>query len=802
MVAPSIEDRLRRFWIFRDFSDEELAQIGQFVVEKSVALGSTLFAQGDRPDFFYLVERGTVQETGKDDSGQDILRRKAEVGDFVGRWALMHDTLRRATAVVIQNARLLAIGADDFRTMLGIFPRLERELRRIDVVNRLLSIPVFGAFSEAQLYHVADLVRQVEYPAGQTVFREGEPADALYVIDTGQLMERAADPVSGGQARPEYLSAGSFFGLQSLMTGTPRQVTATAMTELRALRLDSDSFHWLRQLQPGFDFDLVRPDVVGYLQRTGLFSRLREEDLRHLAGWVGLAHFRPGDVLYRQGEIDPTFYYLYEGEAVVRARDEEGRERPRGYLEAGHAVGEASLFLKEPRDVTVEATTKTNWIYLTWQDLDQFLAQHPELSDRVIPRDEVKERWELRRLPWMEADEQLVMRRRRHWFFLLGRLLWPALLLLAGLVVYLVPAWPRGLAYALLVPATLWIGWRLVDWLNDYYLITTARVAHREKLLLVRESRDETPLDKIQNVNIEQGLIGNALGFGTLLIDTAATVGASRVTFDYLSDPRQVQQWIFRQVSRARAGERVELRRLIRDKLEGSIGAGLRPAVPHPAVPSPAPVSPSEPPRQGIWESLMEATLGHVFWIEKRTDDQVIWRKHWIRLLARIWMPALTVLVLLMALVSYVTSVADTSGWFLLLLAGLLALALGWLWWNWENWGNDRYIVTRDRIVDIEALPLGFSTRRTETTFDRIQNVSFDIPNPIATILNYGTVMLYTAGIVGRLDFSYVRDPKGVQAEIFRRLAAYEAASRREQREEQMADLPQWFAVYEETRRS
>jgi hypothetical protein len=109
--------------------------------------------------------------------------------------------------------------------------------------------------------------------------------------------------------------------------------------------------------------------------------------------------------------------------------------------------------------------------------------------------------------------------------------------------------------------------------------------------------------------------------------------------------------------------------------------------------------------------------------------------------------------------------------------------------------------VTDDRIIDTEALPWGFRTRRAETTFDRIQNVSFDIPNPVATLLNYGTVLIYTAGVEGRLDFEYVRDPKRVQAEIFRRLTAYEARQRRQERERRWEELPEWFSTYEEMHR-
>jgi uncharacterized membrane protein YdbT with pleckstrin-like domain len=349
--------------------------------------------------------------------------------------------------------------------------------------------------------------------------------------------------------------------------------------------------------------------------------------------------------------------------------------------------------------------------------------------------------------------------------------------------------------------AFLWVVWRLIDWLNDYYAVTTARVVHREKMLMVWETRDETPLDKIQNINLDRGLVGNTLGFGTLVIDTAAAVGAARVTFNYLEDPDSVQSLIFEQMSRALAGERVEEHKVIRDRLEERIGIGIRPVVPHPAVPTAVPPTVVLPEGPGIVDRVGEATLGHLFWIERRMDDRIIWRKHWIRLLRRIWLPLLIVAFLVSALMVLATAPSDAPAWFVLALVGLLVLALGWVWWNWEDWGNDQYIVTHDRIIDVEALPAGFQRRITETKFDRIQNVSFEIPNPIATILNYGTVVIHTAGIEGRLDFEWVRDPRRVQGEIFRRLSAYEEEQRIRQREERWADLPQWFAVYEETYR-
>jgi len=117
---------------------------------------------------------------------------------------------------------------------------------------------------------------------------------------------------------------------------------------------------------------------------------------------------------------------------------------------------------------------------------------------------------------------------------------------------------------------------------------------------------------------------------------------------------------------------------------------------------------------------------------------------------------------LVATLLAYLLSVQSRSTTITLILAGLLVAALGWWLWNWSDWGNDLYILTADGVIDTERKPLGISSKKTVTTFDKVQNVSYDISNPWATLLRYGTVILQTAGAQGRLDFPYVRHPDKV----------------------------------------
>jgi CRP-like cAMP-binding protein len=800
MADPSFEERLGKFGLFKGLNWDELAHVAAVLKEKTFASGEILFRQGDLPDFFYLVEQGVVEEIGRDQTGAVILRRMVTAGSFLGRWALMHDEQRRATATAIRTTYTLAIAADDFRTLLAVLPQLEERLWRIQIVDRLLAIPLFGSFSREQLFHVADLARTVEYPAGQAIFYQGEPADAFYVIDTGEVVETVTGKVPGTQTWPKYLTAGSFFGRYGLIHQAARRATAQALTDVRLFRFDADAFEWLRQMQPAFERDLRRPDILGYLRQSGVFAKLEEEELKHLSGFVGLAHFRPGEIVYLQGELDPTFYILYQGEAIVRARDEQGRDRPRNLLRAITWIGQSSLFLKVPRDVTVQATTNSDWLYLTRADLDQFLAQRPEIETKLMPREEVEARRALGRFAWMEPDEQIVLRSRRHWFFLIRKLLPPVLFFLISMALMLTLVF-KFIGLLLLLPASAWTLWRVLDWFNDYYVVTTKRVAHREKIYFVSEHRDETPLDKVQNVNISQNFAGNRLDFGTLFIDTAATLGVTRVTFDYLPQPARVQALIFQQIERARASKQVEMHEMIRDSLAKQIGTRIRPVVPRPVIPSPPPAAPPPPPQASAVRRFYDFVWGKRVWIEMRTEEQVTWRKHWIRLLEVIWLPTLVLLALLFALVVVVALIPVLGLIGIPIIVLLLLPSTFWFWWNWVNWGNDLYTVTDDRLIDTTKLPLGFRTTRTETTFDKIQNINITIPNPIATLLNYGTVSIYTAGVQGRLDFEYVRDPRKVQAEIFQRLSAYQDAQRRQQRQEQWAFLPEWFAEYERTRR-
>ena len=79
---------------------------------------------------------------------------------------------------------------------------------------------------DVQASPVAQRLVSCSYPAGTTIFREGEPGDTFLFIVSGDAEVRRADTVVA------HLGAGSVVGELALLTGTSRTTTVVAGTRL------------------------------------------------------------------------------------------------------------------------------------------------------------------------------------------------------------------------------------------------------------------------------------------------------------------------------------------------------------------------------------------------------------------------------------------------------------------------------------------------------------------------------------------------------------------------------------------
>ncbi len=117
-------DLLRGVPLFADLDDRSLQAVGVLAREVSLPAGSTLMAEGQPGDAFFVIVDGTVRiEKG----GRPI--RSMTAGGFLGEIALLDGRPRTATAVCVTDCRLLRLEPHEFDRLLETFPAVHEKVR-------------------------------------------------------------------------------------------------------------------------------------------------------------------------------------------------------------------------------------------------------------------------------------------------------------------------------------------------------------------------------------------------------------------------------------------------------------------------------------------------------------------------------------------------------------------------------------------------------------------------------------------------------------------------------------------------
>ena len=90
------------------------------------------------------------------------------------------------------------------------------------------------------------------FAVGQTVFREGDAADKMYVVLEGKVEMT----IHGKQVH--VAETGDAFGEMALIDEAPRSATATALTDTRLVPITAKRFNFLVQQTPRFALQIMR----------------------------------------------------------------------------------------------------------------------------------------------------------------------------------------------------------------------------------------------------------------------------------------------------------------------------------------------------------------------------------------------------------------------------------------------------------------------------------------------------------------------------------------------------------------
>ena len=124
----------------------------------------------------------------------------------------------------------------------------QRRLATVEKVIFLKSVDIFSHATIEELGRVAALTEEVHFEPGETIYREGEPTDAIYLILTGRVV------VEGNGHVVREIREKQAFGTVAALDRNPAVHTVKAIDPVYTLKLNAQDFDDILSV----DFELVR----------------------------------------------------------------------------------------------------------------------------------------------------------------------------------------------------------------------------------------------------------------------------------------------------------------------------------------------------------------------------------------------------------------------------------------------------------------------------------------------------------------------------------------------------------------
>ena len=172
-------------------------------------------------------------------------------GELFGEMTCMSFHPRSATV----RAKTKVVVLEMLRNVLDILQKnktfraeLDRKYRQRALQTHLKSVPVFSAMPDDFIDYLRDRVELARYSAGEVIVRQGDVADAFYLIRLGFV--KISEHRAGGELVLTYTGRGGYFGEMGLLGGGVRTATCTALDHVDVVRIKGEDFALMLQRFP------------------------------------------------------------------------------------------------------------------------------------------------------------------------------------------------------------------------------------------------------------------------------------------------------------------------------------------------------------------------------------------------------------------------------------------------------------------------------------------------------------------------------------------------------------------------
>ena len=262
--AVVLAHKLRQIPLFEFASVDELFRFSAFARQIRHLEGAIFQREGTPVEHIQILIEGKVIVTGQE-------RDEAELSPpaLLGFREVLEGTRLRETARAKEGSTCLALGAEDFRSLLsdnielaeGLFrmllsvPSAEGNpsllkgvidsddvsvvarpgLKSIEKILFLQQLPIFSHATPDELMELTTIVHEVPLVAGKTAFDRGDPP-AIWIIRSGKL---SMEPPESGDLLEA--GAGDVVGIEETLSGASTDWRALVEQDGLALKIERDN---------------------------------------------------------------------------------------------------------------------------------------------------------------------------------------------------------------------------------------------------------------------------------------------------------------------------------------------------------------------------------------------------------------------------------------------------------------------------------------------------------------------------------------------------------------------------------
>ncbi|MGB8646692.1 MAG: cyclic nucleotide-binding domain-containing protein [Anaerolineae bacterium] len=399
-----VTQRLLTIPLLSALSEDELRALANKLEFQTIQRGQTLFEAGAAGDAVFLIESGTARLITPSHEGETF--EELQPGAMLGQTALITGKPYSASALAVTDLNIWVLTRTDYQELVHNHPTIQVAFSRAlaetlghddqaKAVEQLRALPLFSDVETEALRDIAACLVLRHFPAGEQVYTEGTPGDAMYLIESGQVRLASNSSV---QARTlEIKGEGSAFGEMALLTGRTRAEAARAVEDTTVWVLYKNAYDDLIVRHPSLSLALSRAlsgrlsssegdQIENQLYEYKLLNGLSQFEMKHVGEFIKPLRFRTGESICFAGQNAQYIYLISKGEVREIAGGPNGQAVVLALHQEHESFGERAVVQNAAYPTTMQAVGDVECLTLAKPDFDRLVTRYPTLALNLARR--------------------------------------------------------------------------------------------------------------------------------------------------------------------------------------------------------------------------------------------------------------------------------------------------------------------------------------------------------------------------------------------------------------------------------